>query len=493
MISRARGSILLGACLVVWGHGDAAAIEWKAIEPLVFGGRFQYVTSLERQSVPFAWNTTTQSAEDLTRLMLDLTADTHYGDLYVKGSAVWDDTRPSQVSKLVTFGQGDYLWKQHLQSVDYSIHLFANERRFITHDMIAPLLHDDLVGNDSNVGGRFDTTVKGSLGATLLYSALGGTHEAAREITYVRAAYAGWPVVGSVSYVLDHPGVASVENHAVFKAEVSTSYKRAHAVVSYHQAAYSGQSVFFPSGGPSGSGGAVCETLPENGALFAELRLRSVRLANAGHLKFLCSYACVGESFYNDLGLAKPAQEATELATYFSAATVDLRARVAYGTSKRSHFESEETRRWHATLWGRLANQMDFSARGELVDSRTSTGYGSFVDLMLQKQLKKVRSGVHVMWKDVDTIFSDTRFAWDGSLAASPNWGLYWRFLVNEQFDVGDMLFARLSYRPNNSIFFTFSYGRQVIGDGPHLLEDQDVELSRFGTALYTILLRGDF
>jgi hypothetical protein len=234
--------------------------------------------------------------------------------------------------------------------------------------------------------------------------------------------------------------------------------------------------------------------LPENGALFAELRVLSAPLGEAGRVKVLYSYACVGTSYDNDLSLTGPARETNEVSACFTAANRDFRSRLAYGDMKRWSFEDDGTRRWHASVWGRLVNGMDFSARGEIADSRTSSDDdGNLADLSLQKQLKQVRSGVHVMWKDVDTIYSGTRFAWDGLLAVSANWALYWRFLVNDQFDVGEMLYSRLSYRPNNHIFLTFGYGRAVIGDGPYLLEDQDVELSRFGAALYTISLRGDF
>jgi len=488
-----RALLVVIALLAV--AGSANAFKWESIEPVVIGGRLQYATSLERVSAPFPWNTTTQSSLDLTRLMLDLGADTRYGDLYLKGSAVWDQTRQSQIQKRFLFEQGDYLWSQERTTIDYALRLFANERRFITYDMIAPLLHDDLVGEgQDNLGVRVDTRIRNTFGLSGLYSALGESNEALRHIGYVKTDYTG-PANASVSYLIDHPGGVLNENHAIFKFETSASYKQAYTVLSYQQSGFSQSDVFFPSGQGQSGGGGLRGALPEGGALFADVRLTSFTIPNVGWLKFVYEYASIGDSFFNDLGLSQPAQETHHVGGFFGARKVDLNARLFYGRSQRFLFEDKKIDRWAAHLWGKFRNGMDFWVRGDLVDTETPllSDRGSFVDVALVKEIREVRSGIHVMWKDSDTVFSDTRFAWDGKLRVSPNWGLYWRFILSEQFDVGQMLYGRISYRPNDRLFMILSYGRTVIGDGPYLLEDQDIELSRFSTAQYSILLRGDF
>ncbi len=491
-----RQALSLGAILLAVVAGSSYAIKWEAIEPVVIGGRFQYVTSRADESVPFPWNTTTQSSQDLTRLMLDLNADSRYGDLYLKGSAVWNRTRPSQIQKRFLFDQGDYLWAQTLENVDYSLRLFANERRFITYDMIAPLLLDDLVASgQDNLGVRVDTRIRRDVGITALYSSLGDRRERLRDIGYVKADYIGRPAIASLSYLLDHPGGVVKENRATFKLETAASYKQAYAILSYQQTGVSERDVFLPDGGSNSTGGGLRSSLPKGAALFAEVRLTSVRVPKAGRLKFVYDYASIGDEFFNDLGLARGAQETNRLAGFFEASTVDLNARLVYARGERFYFEDKRIDRWDAAVWGRFANGMDFRVRGHVTDTRTPEfeDEGNFINVGVEKQVNKVRSGINVMWKDIDTIFSDTRFAWDGKLALSPNWGLYWRFILSESFDVGQTLFTRLAYRPNDRIFVIFAYGRKVIGDGPFILEDQDVELSRFDTAQYTILLRGDF
>jgi len=476
--------------------GPSHAIEWEAIEPVVIGGRFQYVTALADESVPFPWNTTTQSSRDLTRLMLDLGAGTRYGSVYLKGSAVWNRTRPSQYRKRFLFDQGDYLFADSLQNLDLALRLFANERRFITYDMMAPLLLDDLVANgQDNLGIRADTRVRRGLGITALYCSLGDRRERLRDIGYIKTDYTGRPAIVSASYLVDHPGGVVRENRATFKVETAASFKQVYGIVTYEQTGVSESDVFLPGGGANSAGGGLRSSLPKNGALFAEIRLTSVQVPKAGRLKLVYDYASIGDEFYNDLGLARGAQETNRLAGFFTASTVDLNVRLWYARSRRFAVEEKKSDRWHAALWGRFANGMDFNVRGELLDTRTQEyeDEGNFINVGVEKQVNKFRSGVHVMWKDIDTIYSDTRFAWDGKLALSPNWGLYWRFILSESFDVGQTLFTRLAYRPNDRIWVVFAYGREVIGDGPFVLEDQDVELSRFGSAQYTILLRGDF
>ena len=65
--------------------------------------------------------------------------------------------------------------------------------------------------------------------------------------------------------------------------------------------------------------------------------------------------------------------------------------------------------------------------------------------------------------------------------------------VTDETLGMGEQPFLRLEYRPNNRLYMVASYGRQNIGDGPFVVEDRDVGLSRANDALYRLMLRGDF
>jgi hypothetical protein len=134
-------------------------------------------------------------------------------------------------------------------------------------------------------------------------------------------------------------------------------------------------------------------------------------------------------------------------------------------------------------------------ARGaiEEVDEAGENQDQNFVHLGLERRIKEVRSGAHVMWKDVDSEYSARLFAVDAKFPLSPNWGLYWRTVISRDFDIADALYVRLSYRPNDRIFATFGYGRQDFGDAPYLIEDRDIDLARASSAMYVISIRGDF
>lgn len=489
---------IVGVCVWLVLCGRAGAVEWVAVDSLAVGGRFEYATLIDRDAVPFVWNAAGRSAVDVTRLMLDLTADTRYGNLYLKGSAIWDDTRQGDIQKRFRFDQGDYLWEQKLRRWRYSMRLFAGERRFFSHDMIAPLLDDDPIGRyDDNLGVRFDTTVD-RFKVTALFSSLGERRADARNIGFFKSGYSGRSVAVGGSYLIDHRGVNADSNHAVFKTEVSASYKKGYVVLAYEQSGCDDRSVFFPGGRfdwDKYEGDNVSGLLPNAAAMFAEGRISSLPIGRTGRVRLVYRYTLVGSEFFNDLGLLVGSQIRNTAAAYYVDTEVNVNARLVYNSIARLEFENSRTDKWDGGLWGTFRNGTEFLIRGSMreTDGVPYDDKGSLVHLALHHQLSKIKGGVHVLWRDIDTIFSATRFAWDGKFALSPNWGFYWRLVLSDQFDAGRTTYVRLAYRPSDRIFVTAGYGRSVIGDGPYLLEDGDIELSRFDSAVYRISLRGDF
>jgi|GEM_PF-2691290 len=477
---------------------DSWAAAWSLADSLAIGGRFEYVTSIDRESASFPWNTTAQSSDDRTRLMLDLFVGSRYGTLYVKGSSEWSATRPSDIRKRFLFDQGDYLWSQEFHTLDYSLRLFANERRFFTHDAIAPLLSDDLAGEgQDNLGARLDAAISDDVGVTVLYSALGEKISESRAITYLRTAYSSRLAIVSASYLLDDLGALTDHSRAVLKAETSASYKKAYVVLSYQQSDVQSDKLFFPGGRflwEDYKFDDFSKILPAGAAVFAEARLSAMGV-KVGHLRAVYRYTVIGRRFFDDLGLRQPAQVSQTVRVYFLGNGVDLNSRLEYSHVARAYFENEDVDRWRGSVWGTFRNGLDFWIRANIIaDVDPMFGeVGDFVHVGLRRQIKQIYSGAHIMFKDLDSIFSATRLAWDAKLALSPNWGFYCRFVLSDQFDVGQMLYTRLSYQPSDRIFLALGYGRSAIGDGPYLLEDQDIELSRFGSAIYTISVRGDF
>lgn len=473
------------------------AATWPSFDPVSVGGRFEYFMHMDRGASPFPWNASSRSAQDRTRLMLDLTAsDTTYGSLYVKAAALRDGATDNDADARVRFEQGDFHWSRDRGPARYSLRLFANERRFFVNDMIGPLLDDDLTVRD-NRGVRLD--VKGAVAVSALYARVGNDFGDARSVAYLRGGYTALAAALSASYLVDDPGTFGGRNHAVFKTELSTAYKRAYAIVSYKQSGFDDAAVFFPRGDfhfDRFDGGNFSSILPEGGALTAEARIKSRPLRGLATVRLVYRYSAAGKDFVNDFGPSAGARVEHTAAAYVRARDVSLDGRLRFRSSTRWRFENEERQTWDAAVWGMLRGGVEFFLRGGVgrVDDRF--GFDSernFVHFALHHRMKKMEGGAHIMWKDLDTIFSERRFAWDGKLALSPDWGLHWRFAAGRGTSVSKAVFSRLEYRPNNRIYAALGYGGDFLGDAPYLLEDRDLDASGPRPAVYTISVRGDF
>jgi hypothetical protein len=106
---------------------------------------------------------------------------------------------------------------------------------------------------------------------------------------------------------------------------------------------------------------------------------------------------------------------------------------------------------------------------------------------------KRMRQGVHLILRDLDTVFEAADFAWDSRINLSSDFAVDLRFVLSDADITKDGIFARLEFRPTARIFAYLSYGRQVLGDAPFLLEDEDLTLSHYGPTVLTLYLRGDF
>ncbi len=494
--------IVCTAAFLLAGAWHAAfAAEPAKVWPPVLGGRFEYLLRLDEQANPYPWNAATHSATDRSRLMVDLAlAGTRYGSLYVKGAAVWTMVGEDDVQKRLLFEQGDYLWRQDLKTWAYSVRLFASERRFFTFDWAAPLLDDDCVDEaGENRGVRADGSIGEKLRVTGLYSGLGSDADELRNVSYLKGAFSHRIASFSASYLLDDPGKYGEGHHAVVKAELTSAYKRAFAVLSYEQSGYQASGWFFPGGSfdwGSYDGTNFSSVLPRGGAAFAEVRVSQLAVSHRGDVDLVWRYDAVGDEFVNDLGSRGSSGVGQTAGAYFDARDVSVNAKLLYHASARSRLENEERKWLDAGVWAALRNGMDCFVRagaGEIDDGSASRAKDNFIHGALEYETNKMRTGVHAMWSDFDTDYSGEKFAWDGKLAITPDWGFHWRFLVGRDYAVGQTAFFRLEFRPSNRLYASVGYGPSYLGDDPFLLEDREIGLLRDGPSRYTISMRGDF
>lgn len=495
-----RRGISILVLLVALAPPAVRAQEAARLGNVEFGGRFEYQLLLDEQSNPYPWNATTQAAIDRTRLMLDLKAlETRYGSLYLKGAGYWGFVGDHDTQKRFRFEQGDYLWSQKLETWDYGIRLFANERRFFVCDFTTPLIDDDRAGESGdNRGARVDIKTRSGFDITGLYSLFGDDPGDARSASYLKALYSHRLASFSASYLMDDPGVHGPLNHALIKTELSSAWKLAFVSVSYQQSGYEDSGFFLPGGSfdwGAYDGTNFSQVLPRGGAAFAEVRLRSIPVTDAGRLGVVWKYEAIGEEFVSDLGLPGGSQVGQTAAAYFLATDVSVSGRLLYHKSARSVLENEERDFVEAGAWTALKNGMECFLRGGVgrIDEQPIETKKNYVHGAVRYRIKKLHTGAHIMWKDLDTVYSERLFAWDGKMVITPDWGLHWRFLLSRDFTVSQATFFRLEYRPSNRIFAYVGYGRSYFGDDPFVLEDRDLGVLRSGSSQWVITLRGDF
>ncbi len=493
------------AWLVVVLHGCAwpssSAAESSKLGPAALGARFEYMLRLDEQTNPYPWNATTHSAGDRSRLMLDLKVlDTPYGGVYVKGAALWAMVGESDIQKRFRFEQGDYLWRQNLNGWEYSIRLFANERRFFTYDWTTPLLDDDRAGETGdNRGVRVDAAIDKTVRLTGLFSLLGKDANESRRASYVRALYSHRIASLSASYLVEDPGSSGLRNRAAIKTELATAYRNAFAVLSYEQSGVDDKGLFFPSGSfdwGAYDGTNFSAVLPRGGAVRAEVRVSSLPLSTQGEMDLVWRYDAVGEDFVDDLGSSGPSGVGQTMGAYFLAKDVSVNARMLYRRNVRSVVENEKGDWFDASVWAALENGTEGFLRGgvgKIEDESIFDTKTNFVHGAVRYRTKRFHAGAHARWSDAGTEYSAMRYAWEGKLALGADWGFHWRFLLSGDYAVGQTALFRLEYRPNDRILAYLGYGQPYLGDDPFVLEDRELGLLRAGVSEYTFVVRGDF
>jgi hypothetical protein len=494
-------SVNLAAFFII-ACAAAASFAWEVDEPvpLEIGGRFTYGVVVRRDAVLFPWNITSNDISDPTRLMLDLSAgDRRMGRLYLKAAAFWEPHHKTPDGKRALFEQGDYFRRDAIGGGEVGIRLYANQRRFFTHSLIAPLLEDDRMEEyGDNIGARFDGTFADRIGVTALYSALGDELDRSTRIAYIRSAFAHKRFALAAAYAHENRPDDEALDTAVFKTELSAYFKQASLLVAYEQSGR-GSGLFFPSGGihlDAFEGDNFSRILPEEGAFIAEARLASLPVKQMGTVSLVQRYFILRSLFEGRVAGEGSGTYGYSSAAYFLANEISLNGRLIYSRRERSGWESVIRDNLEASVWAQLRNGSEVFLRGgvgEASGSAPFTTEDNYIHAAWRYEKSKLRTGIHFMLKDVDTIFSERRFAWDCKLAFGGNMAIYWRAVIAHNSEPMDAIYARFEYRPNQRLFLTAGYGRSIFGDDPFVLEDADIYTLREVTPQYSLSIRGDF
>jgi hypothetical protein len=485
----------------IFSRAPASAADEARFGPIDLGGRFEYDLLVDGQPDPYAWNASTHAATNRSRIMIDLLAPSKsYGSLYLKAAASWLAVEGDDVQKRLRFEQGDYLYAGARDKLDLSVRLFANERRFSVFDWTTPLVSDETpAANAENGGVRVDAEFSKKLGVTALFSVLDAAGDDTRSASYVKTQYSGRGAALSASYLAEDPGASGVRNHAVFKTELAGVYKRLFATVSYQQSGFDDSRVFFPAG--SFDWGAYdwknfSAVLPPGGAALAELRLASLPATRRGALDLVWRYDAVREEFVGDLGGMGASGVGQTVGAYLTARDVSLNARALYHTGTRRVLEDEKREWFDADLWAALKNGMECLLRGGAGDidgGPVALVRENYIHGAIRHRAKRVTAGAHAMAYDLGTVYSGTRYAVEGKLVVTSEWGFYWRVIFARDYAASRSALFRLDFRPSERIYASLAYGEPLVGDDPFVVEDREIGLMRGGPARYSVSLRGDF
>ncbi len=496
---RKRSSFLLAGILFATAS-TVYSLELKAPVPLEAGGRFEYEIRVKRDGSVFPWNYSSTTASDRIRLMLDLRAGGEKtGMLYLKGAAhQWNKSDPSG-QKYFEFEQGDYSWSGGTGISLIGFRVFANERRFFTNSFLAPLLDDDrLDGMGGNRGARLDGVFFDRLFFTWLYSALGDEYEKSNRLVYLKTAFTHDFLGLSLAYLNEDRSKLNLADAAVVKMELNTFYKWASLIFSYEQSG-TGSGLFFPTNRlylGSFVGDNFSSILPDAGAFFAEARLSALPLRKWGRIHFSHRYSSVGRSFIGDMMNADIGSTGYTTGAYFTASEVSLNGRIVYTKRARLSVEDEKYEKAEASVWADFKNGSEVFLRGGIgktCDALPFTTKENYVHAALKHRIRNLQSGVHLMFKDMETDFSEQRYAWDARLAFGGNLAIYWRAILTKNFTTSDAVYAHFEFRPGKRLFLLASYGKSFIGDDPFLLEDPHIDVIGDARPVYHFSVRGDF
>jgi hypothetical protein len=497
--TRSALAAIAATTLVVAMAPTAAAFDMPPDSLLRVGGRLDYGVEVERASSPYPWNYSSRAVNDRSRLMLDLYAGREtYGKLYLKGQALWAAPRLDLGDIRFEFEQGDYYWRRERGMQNYHLRLFANERRYFIGDITTPLLDDDLVTLSRDQYGLRHDGAAGDFGWTALGAVLDERWSEARKFYYLRAGWFGNIVQASASYLHDTPAADTLQNHAVVKGEVSAAYRYLGAALSYEQSGFENSAFFIPSGDNDGQGPYPDNgsSMPDAGAVFAEVRLRKVPVKNTGLWSLVLGYRSLGDAYVNDLGTLRRGQQEGSAALYYNAKNVAIDGSLEYRRWRRTRADDMETERLSAMARGILANGMEVILRGAYAKTDDELGYRTkddFVHAVVRRHGRKIRSGLHAMLRNVADGPMTELFGIDARFNFTATVSLYGRLIAGERVTGSDAVYWRLEVWPADYIFATFGYGRHYIGDDPFLLEDPDIGRRGESEGVWFITVRGDF
>jgi len=497
------------------GAPAAAAFELPPDSLLRVGGRFEYRMETAAVNSPFPWNYASRGAGDMGRLMLDLLAGYRsYGQLYLKGEARWNLPRENRAPEF-RFAQGDYFWRYRRARRDFGVRLFANERRYFTGELSTPLLVDGVVtatgefvwplqpvtSPDDQFGLRHDGTA-GDAAWTALGAVLGDRWSEADKFYFLRAGWFGSYVQASAAYYNSAPATDTLQNHAVVKGELSGGYRQFGAVVSYEQSGFEDRAFFIPSGsGDDDAGSGPYDDSDrlsglDAAAVYAELRVRRLRVADTGLWSLKLRQRAAGDAFVDPLGLQRGGLDSRLAGLYYAALKKAIDARVEYKSQKQTRYDDKEWSRFEGMVRAQLVNGAETYLRGGYGETEDELGFTSeagFVHAAWRRNGRKITTGLHVMVLDGSGRPLEERFGIEARFNFTAAVSFYGRVIASENVTSSDAVFLRLDMRPTDWVFAAVGYGRHYVGDQPYMLEDPDIGRRGEAESVWFIRLRGDF
>jgi hypothetical protein len=445
-------------------------------------------------TAPWAWDAQSRSPLDGSRFMTDLTAGNDpFGTLYLKGAANWSETDDVSGRVAFTVEQGDYLWRRSFGPGALGVRLFGDERRYFTGEFGTALMEDDVVEHFEHRLGAAVRATHDHLGVGYLASSLDDGNDS-DILQRADARLSSTHAHAALAY--QHTAPREGEDHAVVQAEAAGYYRRLSAIVSYAQSGF-GSGAFFPSGSfdkDALDGSGYVAAAPENSATYAEARLRRLALDDL-LVDATYRYQTVGTAYVNELASTRPGSVTNSAGLYVSHRRYALDGRFVWRDEVRSVIESSRRRSLEASVRAFLRDNSQMllraGAQRREFHGREESDAG-FVQGGYRRELQRFMGGVQAM---LDGIGQDATAR--AGVEARVNWNatsaLYARWIVSDQADRSDALYARLEFRPSRRTWVTLAYGWSEAGDSPYMLDDRDALPARQTRDALTLTVRGDF
>ena len=487
-------SIAVAIALIVPASVPAFELPPETVD---LHGRVNAVVVMDDRGGTFDGDVSSRSPLARTRFMSSLDAGTdRFGRLFLKGSARWNDADGDGTVHF-DFEQGSARW-QYRGGAPHHLRAFVNERRYFTRATAPALLDDDVMDDYENHGG---VRVDGGYGTRWSWTALGGAvddgSDDLRGFGYAAVDWRSHYAQGALSYLArEDPGG---EHAATLRGEVAGIYHRATLVVAYENTGIDDRAVFAPDlsfDWDGYRGGNFAESLPSTGAAFAEARLRGIAVRDRAHLDLFHRYHAVGPGFDATLSGATPGTVSNTTGLYLRHHTLALDGRIVYRKRVRWELDSRSSEAIETQARAFLKNGSEVVVRGvvghrdEPGDVRTND---NFVHGALRRSMRKLDAGVHVMVKNIDDGDYERRFGVEARMNWSANIALYGRLIAADDEGSDDAVYCRLELRPARHVFATVGWGLAYVGDGPYLIEDDDIGGGGSVESVLTVTVRGDF